>query len=104
MSHAVIVYLRLKDRGFGSENEREALFALQDQPQAALEQTNAGELDGDLWGEGECIVYLYGPNADHLFEVIEPLLRACGQAQGGYALKQYGDADDWNAREVRVAW
>ncbi len=104
MQEEVIVYLALSDNAIGSSGEREALFEFQEQLMRAIGDAVAGEFDGDLWGEGECILYLYGPNADRLFAVIQPLLKACPLAADGYAIKRYGDAADIDAREVRVTW
>ncbi len=104
MKQAVIVYLRLSDGGSGSDEEREALFDLQEQMMRAIADAAAGEFDGDMWGEGECILYMYGPDADRLFAAIEPLLKSCPLASDGYAIKRYGEAGDPDAREVRVAW
>ncbi len=104
LEHAVIVHLRLSDDGFGSSEERETLFALQDQMAQAADAAAAGEFDGDLFGQGECVLYMYGPDADRLFASIRPLLRRSPLASGGYALKRYGEADDADAREVRVIW
>jgi hypothetical protein len=104
VEQAVIVHLRLSDDGFGSFEDREALLALQDQMAGAIENAAAGEFDGDEFGEGECVLYMYGPDADRLFAAIEPLLKSCSLAAGGYAVKRYGGAGDSDAREVRVAW
>lgn len=104
MSQAVIVYLPLHGGDMGSEEERDVLFALQERMMEVLAEAGVGELDGDLWGEGECVLYLYGPDADRLYTVIEPLLKACPQASGGYAIKQYGDPVDPDVREERVVW
>ncbi len=100
----MIVHLRLSDDGFGSFEELEALLALQEQMAEAIENAAAGEFDGDEFGEGECVLYMYGPDADRLFAAIEPLLKSCPLAFGGYAVKRYGEASDPDAREVRVAW
>lgn len=104
MQQGVIVYLPLSDNEIGSPDEREALFDLQEQMMQAIADAGAGEFDGDLWGEGECILYMYGSDADRLFAAIEPLLKSCPLASGGYAVKRYGEASDPDAREVRVAW
>src|SRR5437016_4105449 len=104
MQQAVIVHLRLSDDRSGSFEECEALLALQDQIAGAIDNAAAGEFDGDLFGEGECVLYMYGPDADRLFAAIEPLLKFCPLASGGYAIKRYGEAVDSDAREVRVAW
>jgi hypothetical protein len=103
LNHAVIVRLRLDDDGFGSGEERDRLFALQDELIAAIEAAGAGELDGDEFGEGECVLYMYGSDADRLFATVAPLLRTVPIRAGSYAIKRYGAADDLSAREVRVA-
>jgi hypothetical protein len=104
VKQAVIVHLRLSDDRSGSFEEREGLFALQEQMAEAIKNAAAGEFDGDLWGEGECILYMYGPDADLLFAAIEPLLKSCPLASCGYAVKRYGESADPDAREVRVTW
>jgi hypothetical protein len=104
MEQAVILHLPLRSGPFGSPEEREALLALEDQLAAAVVENAAGEFDGDEFGEGECVLFLYGPDADSLFAAIEPALKASSQASGGYAIKRYGEATDMNAQEVRVAW
>jgi len=102
MEHALIVSIPLSDGGFGSDDERDVLFALEDQMEAAIESAAAGEFDGDEFGQGECVLYMYGPDADRLFSVVEPLLKSCPNTAGGHAIKRYGDAADPDAKEVRV--
>jgi hypothetical protein len=104
MQQAVIVYLRLSDNAIGSPGEREVLFALQEKMMQAISDSGAGEFDGDMWGEGECVLYMYGPDANRLFAVVEPLLKSCPLASGGFAVMQYGEATDTDALEVRVEW
>jgi hypothetical protein len=50
----------------------------------------AGMYDGDEFGNGECTLYLYGPDADRLMMVVSPLFREWELAKGGYAVKRYG--------------
>ncbi len=104
MDHAVIAHLRLTDRGYGSDGEREAIFLLEDRLAAAIARARAGEFDGNEFGGGECTLYMYGPDADALYNAIVPVLQMNPLARGGYAVKRYGDARDPNSREVRVAW
>lgn len=104
MEQAVIVHLRLSDDGFGSSDEREMLLGLQERMAAAIEDADVGEFDGDMFGGGECVLYMYGPDADRLFAAVEPILSACSLASGGFAIKRYGQASDPEAREVRVTW
>lgn len=101
---AVIVYLILNDGQFGAADERESIYALEDRLEKAIEDASVGEFDGDLFGEGECILYMYGPNAERLFVVVEPLLKSSPVAAGGYAIKRFGVEADPSAKEVRVTW
>ena len=102
--HAVIIHLRLSNSSFGVSDEQEAFFALEDEVAAAIEDAQSGEFDGDEFGEGECVLYTYGPDADVLFAAIEPVLKASSLANGGYAIKRYGEAANPTAREIRVTW
>lgn len=104
MEQALIVTLRLSSDGFGTPEEREALMDFEEQLAAAIENADAGEFDGDMFGEGECVLYMYGPDADRLFATVEPLLKSCPLTPSGYAVKRYGEATDADAREVRVEW
>ncbi|MES0097957.1 hypothetical protein [Mesorhizobium sp. M0019] len=104
MDQAVIVYLILNDGQFGAADERESIYALENRLEKAIEDASVGEFDGDLFGEGECILYMYGPNAERLFVVVEPLLKSSPVAAGGYAIKTFGVEADPSAKEVRVTW
>ena len=103
MDHAVIVHLPLTGTQFGSEDEREAVYILEDRLTDAIERDRAGEFDGNEFGGGECTLYMYGPDADRLFNAVAPLLRLNPLARGGYAVMRYGEASDPLAFEKRVA-
>lgn len=100
--HAVLVYLNLSDERFGTSDEREKIHDLSDRLEQAIESRNAGEFDGDEFGDGQCTLFMYGPDADVLFAAIEPVLRDSPLAAGGYAIKRFGEASDAHATEVRV--
>jgi hypothetical protein len=104
LEQAVIVHLPLSDDEFGSAEERETIFAFEDQIEQAIEKASAGEFDGNEFGGGECVLYMYGPDADRLLAAVEPLLRGFPPAVGGHAIKRYGTASDPGAKEVRVTW
>lgn len=104
MEHAVIVHLPLSDGRFGSSSERVGLFEVQEQMASAIREAGAGEFDGDEMGEGECVLFMYGPNADRLFEAVQAVLKSSKLAAGGYAIKRYGEAGDPKSLEVRVTW
>ena len=100
--HAVVVYLKLSDGGFGSTEEHDQIHELSDQLEAAIESNHAGEFDGDEFGDGQCALFMYGPDADALFGAIESILRDSPLNSGGHAIKRYGEASDADAKEVRV--
>lgn len=104
MEHAVIVHLKLDDDGFGSGEKRESINDLQDELADAIDEAEADEYDGDEFGEGEGegVLFMYGPDADVLFGSIEQILKKSSHAKGGFAIKRYGEASDQKAREVKV--
>jgi hypothetical protein len=101
---ALIVHLRLSDDAFGTDADHAAIWELEEQIEQAVEATSVGDLDGDEFGQGECVLFIYGPDADRLFSVVEPLLRSCPIASGGFAIKQYGDISDLDLETARVTW
>ena len=100
--HAVIAHLKLSDGGFGSDNETADIHELSDRLAEAIQENNVGEFDGDEFGGGECVLYMYGPDADALFSAIEPVRRSSPLAKGGRVIKRYGEASDRDAKEVSV--
>jgi hypothetical protein len=50
----------------------------------------AGEFDGDEFGGGECILFMYGPDTDKLFSAIQPIMKDWQALVGGYAIKRHG--------------
>jgi hypothetical protein len=95
---AVIVHLAIGPAGL----DFPVLQALEDRLSAAIETSQVGEYDGNAVGPDEAILYAYGPDADELFEVMQPILESSAPADGSYAVKRYGGADDPGAGEVRV--
>ncbi|MFB2582455.1 immunity 26/phosphotriesterase HocA family protein [Herbiconiux sp. P15] len=52
------------------------LWRLEAQLEEAISTAGAGELDGNLLGAGELIIYCYGPDCDALWSAVEPHLFA----------------------------
>jgi|SRR6266567_8216097 len=102
MEQAVLVHLQLTDDPFGSRRERAAIFDLADMLRDAIDGRGVGEFDGEAWGGGFCVLYMYGPDADRLFDVVAPILMEALLARGGFAIKRYGGAEDLSAAEARV--
>ena len=74
MEQAVLVYFRLSEPGFGSPWELEVLRGLAEDLREVVADAAVGEFDGHEVGEGQYTLYLYGPDADELFDAIEPML------------------------------
>lgn len=102
MEHAIIAHLPLIEDPFGSEREREAVTDLAGELQHAIDKYGVGEFDGEEFGGGRCLLYMYGPDADRLFGVVEPILKAAPLSRGGFAIKRYGEAKDLRAVETKV--
>jgi hypothetical protein len=102
MEQAVLVHLPLTEHPSGSDRERAAIFDLEDMLRDAVDSRGVGEFDGVEFGGGLCVLYMYGPDADRLFAVVEPILKAAPLTRGGFAIKQYGAPEDLSALEVRV--
>lgn len=86
--HAVLVHLALRGE-YGSAADREAVLALEDRLEAAIEAMDAGELDGNEFGGGEVVLYLYGPSKDRLWQAVEHDVRAVA-TPGSYVLLRAG--------------
>ena len=68
------------------------LFALEDRLESALAGSSLGDYDGnEIATDGsDGFLYLYGPDADRLFQAIEPILRATPFMRGANVTKRYG--------------
>ena len=97
---AVLVYL--DGQSLPTEvYEQNDLATLEDQLTEAIDSSALGEFDGNEMGPTEVVLYMYGPSAEALFEIIEPILRAyplCAKSrvivrQGGPGAKE---------REIRL--
>jgi len=86
MEQAVIVHF-----SYGS-TDLQRLFDLESRLEAAISQAGAGEYDGnELAVDGsDGYIYMYGPSADRLFEVVKPILDSTAFMSGAKAKKRYG--------------
>jgi hypothetical protein len=55
-----------------------------------VDAAGVGEFDGNMIGKDLGILYLYGPDADRLWEAIEGVLHSVSLPAGAYVVKQYG--------------
>ena len=100
--HAIITHLPISGDEFGTEDEREAVYALEARIEPAVAAIG-GEHDGNEFGGGEAVLYTYGPDADALLEAIRGCFGGFPIRSGAYAIKRFGAADDPAAREERVS-
>jgi hypothetical protein len=99
--HAVIVTLGMSE-GFGTSAEREEIQRLGDELKRAVVAEGVGTFDGDGFGHGEAELYFYGPSADDLLAVIEPVvLGAYEPSKIVDIVKRYGEL---GAPGKRVTW
>jgi hypothetical protein len=97
--HAVIVHFT-----YGS-TDLSRLFELENKLEAAIEEAKVGEYDGnDVAVDGsDGYLYMYGANADALFEVVRPILEATEFMKGAKAKLRYGPpADGVRVVELKI--
>ncbi len=98
-SHAVIVRFR-----YGS-TDLSPLYQLEYELKSAIDAARAGEYDGhEIEADGsEGYLYMYGPDADHLFEAVRPTMQASSLLSGAVATVRYGPPDDESPeREIKI--
>lgn len=95
--HSVIVNFSYKGADLGP------IFELEDRLVKAIEAARVGEFDGNEFSEdlSDCYFYMYGPDADQLFAVIQPILKTSEFMHGATTKLRYGPPNS-NARETEV--
>jgi hypothetical protein len=89
--HAVLIRLRLTDDEFGTTEDADAAYALEDKVLEALaSRIDIGECDGHEFGGGWFAIFCYGPDAERLFETLSPVLLGSDFPKGSLAVKRYG--------------
>jgi hypothetical protein len=95
---AVLVHFKLSDREFGTSDERDSVHEFTDRLDALILEHQAGEFDGDEFGNGEGTLFMYGPDADRLYEAVLPALKNWEKLRGGHVIKRYAESN----RSVRI--
>ncbi len=93
--------MKLSDDGFGEYEEREAIFDLEERVEGVVQTAGAGEYDGHEFGGGWGKLYLYGPDARRLADVVLPVIRDSVPREGSYLVRRFGGP---GAREERVVF
>ena len=87
--HSVVLHYKLSDEEYGTQAEREAIYGLQDRLAKVIEVARAGDFDGNEFGGGKAVLYMYGPDKERLWSVVEtearrfPLRPAFALLRGG---------------------
>ncbi|MGZ3184999.1 MAG: hypothetical protein ACXU8N_21400 [Telluria sp.] len=97
LEQAVIVHFK-----YGS-TDLSPLFELEDRLESVISKAKVGEYDGhEIAVDGsDGRLYMYGPNADRLFEVVKPVLEAATFMKGAKVVKRYGPPGK-DSREVSI--
>jgi len=95
--HAVIIHF-----DYGG-TDLDALYALEEQLENAINDAGVGELDGnEVAVDGsDGSLFMYGTNADQLFAVIRPILEQSTAIHNAVATVRYGPPGD-NVRSIKV--
>lgn len=89
VQQALIISISLID-GRPDSQEVKNIYKLEDELTKAIERSRVGEYDGDEIREHIFMMYAYGPSADKLFEVAQPVLAKYPLPSGSRAVKRYG--------------
>jgi hypothetical protein len=85
------VIVRLRGSGLPDEiYEKFDISTLEDQLIEVIEAKRLGEFDGNEFGPDETVLYMYGPDAEKLFDGIESVLRAYPLCQEGFVTIRSG--------------
>lgn len=102
VDHSVLISFPLSDSGFGTEAERDRFIGLEEEITAALASSNVGFVDGHGFGDGTAELFLHGADADSLYAVVEPLVKAFQPATGSSVLLLYGSEEHSSSRTVEL--
>ena len=97
--HAVIVHFNY------GKTDLQPIFDLGDELEAAINNAGVGEFDGnEIARDGsDGSLYMYGPDADRLFESVRPVLESSEFMQGAIVTIRYGPPQDGvEEREVKI--
>ena len=96
--HAVIVHFT-----YGG-TDLSVLFELEERIEEAIAKASAGELDGnEVAADGsDGYLYMYGPDANRLFETIEPVLKASEFMKGARVTLRYGPPEDGIPESTKI--
>jgi hypothetical protein len=95
--HAVIVHIS------SSTDTDIGLDMIEDPLIDAIEATDVGEFDGNEIGSDEAVLFMYGPDADELWTVVEPVLRDANLGPGRMRSCATGRLERMNLRSTSAS-
>ncbi|MER5597731.1 hypothetical protein [Streptomyces sp. NPDC002265] len=82
----------------GESDQWSLIFEAERAMGVAVEAADVGEVDGTEFGGGEVVIFAYGPDAEALYRVMEPGLRAI-PFRPAHVVLRYGEPADDVAEE-----
>jgi hypothetical protein len=86
---AVIIRIPISKQ-FGTIAEIGSIRKREGEIRQLLELEHAGKLDGHELGCGDCLIFIYGQDADRIVDVIMPVLATWQALKGGTVARRYG--------------
>lgn len=100
---AVILHIVMESDPVEKE-VRHRWYTFQDELAAAVGAAGVGVLDGDGWGFGGHDIFLYGPNADALWDAIAPIIEKQPMPKGSHAIKRYQTPKGEREERIDLWW
>lgn len=85
---------------FGTDSDRNAIFEIEEKLKLSIPPRS--QVDGHDIGDGEAIIYIYGPSADSILDAVKSVLIESPFNRVDIALR-YGRVDDPAAKEKRFS-
>jgi hypothetical protein len=95
---ALLLRLRLPESQIGDETP--TIVALEEAIESALREHRAGEFEGHDLRDGVWNLYLYGPDAERIFESVAEVVRGARLDSSSHAILRFGGR---GAREERIS-
>jgi hypothetical protein len=84
----VIVNFKMTGGGpYGSLGERDMVHRFSSQLDALLQEHGVGAVDGDEFGNGTGALFMVGPDANKIFDVVQLMLTDWEPLKGGHVTK-----------------
>ncbi len=93
MEQAVLICIKLSDDGWGSEADEDQIFKIDKELRELFKNNEVGLYDGHEFGGGFSTLYLFGPDAEMLYQFIKPHLKKIFFPKKSFIIKRFGGPD-----------